>query len=149
MNHKKKPRWCRCLALDSCLDSSIHRFTNSLANNRENIKQRTSLNDLAAFPFTFQTNICFVCIQRWNFWTQIWQETRVFCSMLFTVSCTNGFYGKPSSIQKNPRTKKARVWEDSSLCPETSTKTAFQEFQLRSHLPLSLKPSPVIGSFFK
>jgi hypothetical protein len=30
MNHKKKPRRCRCLALDSCLDSSIHRFTNSL-----------------------------------------------------------------------------------------------------------------------
>jgi hypothetical protein len=31
MNHNKKPRRCRCLALDSCLDSSIHRFTNSLA----------------------------------------------------------------------------------------------------------------------
>jgi hypothetical protein len=31
MNHKKKPRRCRCLALDPSLDSSIPRFTNSLA----------------------------------------------------------------------------------------------------------------------
>jgi hypothetical protein len=27
---------------------------------------------------------------------------------------------------------KTRVWEDSSLCPETSTKNAIQEFHLRN-----------------
>jgi len=54
-------------------------------NSKKNSMQRSPWNNLAAFPFTFQTNICYVCIQRWNFWTQIWQKTRVFCSKLFTV----------------------------------------------------------------
>jgi hypothetical protein len=30
VNHKKKPRRCRGLALDPCLDSSIPFFSNSL-----------------------------------------------------------------------------------------------------------------------
>jgi hypothetical protein len=33
MNHKKKPRRCRCLALDPSLDSPIPRFSNSLGCN--------------------------------------------------------------------------------------------------------------------
>jgi hypothetical protein len=80
--------------------------------------------------------------------------TTVFFSMLFTVTSTGGFYRKPYSTlvfklhKKNPQNKKTRVFcrtekttvenrtktgtsEDSSLCPETSTKTAVQEFHLR------------------
>ncbi len=29
--------------------------------------------------------------QKWNSWTPVWQKTRVFCSMLFTVPSTGGF----------------------------------------------------------
>ncbi len=34
-------------------------------------------------------------VQRLNSWLWIWQNTRVFCSMLFTVSYTGGIYRKP------------------------------------------------------
>ncbi len=37
---------------------------------------------------------------RWNSWTSIWQKTRVFCSMLFTVPLTGGFYKKTYSIHE-------------------------------------------------
>ncbi len=90
-----------------------------------------------------------------------WQRIRVFCSMLFTVSSTGGFYRKPystlvyNSMQKkfpnegnsslfmnsflqNRKMKeenktKTRVWEDSRLCLETLNKTAVQESHLRGH----------------
>ncbi len=33
----------------------------------------------------------FLRIQRWNSWTSVWQKTRVFCFILFTVLSTGGF----------------------------------------------------------
>ncbi len=69
-------------------------------------------------------------------WTSIWQKTRVFCSLLFTVDSTGGFLRKPYStlvylwialyIMENWG-QKARV---SSLCPKTSTENGVQEFHL-------------------
>jgi hypothetical protein len=70
--------------------------------------------------------------------------------MLFSVSSTGGSYRKPySALVLKLRTKKSnheyhfeeqkkegknqtktRVWGESSLCPETSTKTSVQEYHL-------------------
>ncbi len=73
-------------------------------------------------------------VLRWNSCTWFWQKTRVFCSILFAVPSTSGFYRKFYTTlvlklhTKKSAKQKTRVWEDSSLCPETSTKLAAQEF---------------------
>ncbi len=46
---------------------------------------------------------------RLNSWTSIYQKTRAFCSMLFTVPCTGGFSGF-KNLTKNLRNKKTRVY---------------------------------------
>ncbi len=90
-------------------------------------------------------------------WTSIWQKTRVFCSLLFTVflgvvlkktRLYSGFWKyikkiretkklvpirEKHCIERKKRVKsrtKTRVWEDSRLSTETSTKNAVQEFHL-------------------
>ncbi len=56
-----------------------------------------------------------VFVLKWNSWTSICQKTRVFCSMLFTVPSTCGFYRKPYTSlvlkihAKNLRNKKTKV----------------------------------------
>ena len=54
--------------------------------------------------------------------TTISQKTRVFCSMLFTLPSTTEKWGWETP-----------AWEDSSLCSETSTKNAVQEFHHRKN----------------